>query len=79
MIRYFYCRRPWKTGWGAIIRRGSFGSLWRRWLCGKITRGRGFGLIGDLLLGLIGGVIGGWLFGKIGLVAFGFIGSLAAA
>jgi uncharacterized membrane protein YeaQ/YmgE (transglycosylase-associated protein family) len=49
------------------------------WLCGKITRGRGFGLIGNLLLGLVGGVVGGWLFGKLGIVAFGFIGSLAAA
>ncbi len=49
------------------------------WLAGKVTRGRGFGLIADLFLGLIGAVIGGWLFGKVGLTTFGFIGSLAAA
>lgn len=49
------------------------------WLTGKLTRGRGFGVIGDLLLGLIGGVIGGWLFGLLGIHAGGFLGSLAAA
>lgn len=49
------------------------------WLAGKVTRGRGFGVIADLFLGLIGAVIGGWVFGLIGLTAFGFIGSLAAA
>ena len=49
------------------------------WLGGKITRGKGFGLIADTLLGLIGGVIGGWLFGRLGVESYGFIGSLAAA
>ncbi|MHB8654351.1 MAG: GlsB/YeaQ/YmgE family stress response membrane protein [Terriglobia bacterium] len=49
------------------------------WLTGKLTRGRGFGVIGDLLLGLIGGVIGGWLFGLLGIHTGGFLGSLAAA
>ena len=49
------------------------------WLAGKVTRGRGFGILGDLLLGLIGGVIGGWIFSKLGIPAYGFIASLAAA
>ncbi len=49
------------------------------WLAGKVTRGRGFGVLGDLLLGLIGGVIGGWIFSKLGIHAYGFIASLAAA
>jgi uncharacterized membrane protein YeaQ/YmgE (transglycosylase-associated protein family) len=49
------------------------------WLAGKVTRGRGFGLIADLFLGLIGAVIGGWIFGRLGVTSFGFIGSLAAA
>src|SRR5262249_33760259 len=30
------------------------------WLAGKLARGRGFGCIGDTLLGLIGSVVGGW-------------------
>ena len=50
------------------------------WLAGKIARGRGFGCIGDILLGLIGSVIGGWIFTKLGIVHENtFLLSLAAA
>jgi uncharacterized membrane protein YeaQ/YmgE (transglycosylase-associated protein family) len=46
------------------------------WLAGKIMRGGGFGLIGDLVVGVIGAVLGGFLFGLLGLSANGLIGSL---
>jgi uncharacterized membrane protein YeaQ/YmgE (transglycosylase-associated protein family) len=49
------------------------------WLAGKIARGRGFGCIGDILLGLIGSYIGGWIFIKLGILGGGFLYSLAAA
>jgi uncharacterized membrane protein YeaQ/YmgE (transglycosylase-associated protein family) len=49
------------------------------WLGGKITRGRGFGLVANLCLGLVGAVIGGWIFGRLGVESFGYIGGLAAA
>ncbi len=50
------------------------------WLAGKIARGRGFGCIGDVVLGLIGSVIGGWIFTKLRIVhANTFLYSLAAA
>jgi len=50
------------------------------WLAGKIARGRGFGCVGDVLLGLIGSVIGGWVFTKLGIVHGNtFLFSLAAA
>jgi len=50
------------------------------WLAGKIARGRGFGCIGDIVLGLIGSVIGGWIFTKLGIVHSNtFLFSLAAA
>jgi len=49
------------------------------WLTGKVTRGRGFGLLADLFLGLIGSVIGAWIFMKVGISFYGFIGGLAAA
>jgi len=50
------------------------------WLAGKIARGRGFGCIGDILLGLIGSVIGGWIFSQLGIVHTNtFLFSLAAA
>lgn len=49
------------------------------WLAGKLSRGRGFGCIVDVILGLIGAVLGGWIFSKLGIVTFSFFGSLAAA
>jgi uncharacterized membrane protein YeaQ/YmgE (transglycosylase-associated protein family) len=49
------------------------------WLAGKIARGRGFGCIGDIVLGLIGSYIGGWVFTKLGIFGGGFLYSLAAA
>lgn len=50
------------------------------WLAGKLSRGAGFGCIGDIVLGLIGSVVGGWIFTKLGIVhANTFLYSLAAA
>ena len=49
------------------------------WLAGKIMKGSGFGLLGDLVIGVIGSVLGGWLFGLLGLSASGIIGSLITA
>ena len=50
------------------------------WLAGKLSRGRGFGCLGDVLLGLIGSVIGGWIFTKLGIVhEHTFLFSLAVA
>lgn len=51
------------------------------WIAGKISRGRGFGCLVDIILGLIGAVIGGWIFDRlgIGIATWGFWGSLAAA
>ena len=49
------------------------------WLAGKLSRGRGFGCITDIVLGLIGSVVGGWVFTKLGIFGGGFWFSLAAA
>ena len=49
------------------------------WLAGKLSRGRGYGCITDVILGLIGSFIGGWVFTKLGIFGGGFIFSLAAA
>jgi uncharacterized membrane protein YeaQ/YmgE (transglycosylase-associated protein family) len=50
------------------------------WVAGLLARGRGFGCIGDVILGLIGSVIGGWVFSKLGIVHHDtFLFSLAAA
>jgi uncharacterized membrane protein YeaQ/YmgE (transglycosylase-associated protein family) len=48
-------------------------------LAGKIMRGKGYGVLIDLLLGLVGSVLGGIVFGAIGLVAYGLVGRLVIA
>ncbi len=48
-------------------------------LAGKIMRGKGFGIIGDLVVGVIGGMLGGWLFGLFGIHSGGLIGSIVTA
>jgi uncharacterized membrane protein YeaQ/YmgE (transglycosylase-associated protein family) len=46
-------------------------------LAGKLIRGKGFGLIVDLLLGIVGSFVGSWVFGKLGIATSGgFIGQL---
>ena len=47
-------------------------------VAGKIMRGRGFGMLGDLLLGIIGGVLGGWIFNATSLIG-SLISSLVGA
>jgi uncharacterized membrane protein YeaQ/YmgE (transglycosylase-associated protein family) len=37
------------------------------WLAGKIVRGTGFGIIGDILVGIAGAFIASWLFPKLGV------------
>src|SRR5512136_1812259 len=49
------------------------------WLAGQLTRGHGFGLLGDIVVGIIGAMLGGFLFGLIGLRSFSLIGSLVTA
>ena len=31
------------------------------WLAGLIVKGKGYGCIGDIIVGVIGGLLGGWL------------------
>jgi len=49
------------------------------WLSGKIMKGRGFGIIGNIVVGIIGAVLGGVIFGALGLAASGIIGSVITA
>ena len=49
------------------------------WLAGKIMKGRGFGLLGNLVIGIVGGVLGGFLFSLFGLSGTGIMGSLITA
>jgi uncharacterized membrane protein YeaQ/YmgE (transglycosylase-associated protein family) len=49
------------------------------WLAGKIMKGSGYGVLGDLVLGIIGAMVGGHVFGWLGIAAGGFIGSVIVA
>jgi len=49
------------------------------WLAGKIQKGRGFGVAGDMVIGILGSVFGTWLFGQLGLTTYGFAGNLVTA
>jgi uncharacterized membrane protein YeaQ/YmgE (transglycosylase-associated protein family) len=35
------------------------------WLAGKVMKGRGFGLLGNIVIGVIGALVGGWLAGTL--------------
>ena len=48
-------------------------------LAGKIMKGSGYGLVGDLIVGVIGSYIGVWVFGLLGIAAEGILGLLVAA
>ena len=48
-------------------------------LAGKIMRGRGYGLVIDLLLGIVGSILGGFVFGILGIYAGSLIGRLVVA
>lgn len=46
------------------------------WLAGQIMKGRGFGLVGNIIVGIIGAVIGGFVFDALGITASGLLGSI---
>lgn len=46
------------------------------WLAGKMMKGRGFGVLGNILLGVLGGFFGAIMFRLLGLAATGIVGSL---
>jgi uncharacterized membrane protein YeaQ/YmgE (transglycosylase-associated protein family) len=49
------------------------------WLAGQIVKGRGMGVVVDLIVGIIGSLLGGFVFGLLGLAAYGLIGRLVMA
>ena len=50
------------------------------WLAGRIVRGYGFGVVGNIVVGVIGSFIGGWLFDRFHVVhGGGLIGPVVGA
>jgi uncharacterized membrane protein YeaQ/YmgE (transglycosylase-associated protein family) len=46
------------------------------WLAGKVMKGRGYGVLMDIVLGIVGGVIGRSVFGMLGLESWNVIGAI---
>jgi uncharacterized membrane protein YeaQ/YmgE (transglycosylase-associated protein family) len=47
------------------------------WLAGKIVRGTGFGIIGDIVVGIAGAFIASWLFPRLGFhLGTGIVGEI---
>lgn len=50
------------------------------WLAGKLMKGGGFGVIGDIVVGVLGALLGGFLFGSFGVsLGAGLLGSIIVA
>ena len=45
-------------------------------IAGLLWKGKGFGIIGNIIVGIIGGFLGGWLAGTLGLEFRGIIGQI---
>lgn len=49
------------------------------WLAGRIMRGGGFGLVGNMVIGIVGAFLGGLLFRAVGVYAYGIVGETIVA
>ena len=50
------------------------------WLAGVFVKGRGFGVLGDILVGIVGAELGGWIYSQLGVAAtYGFASTVLMA
>ena len=49
------------------------------WLAGMLMKGRGFGVIGNIIVGILGAIIGGAVLRAVGLFPQGVSGALISA
>jgi uncharacterized membrane protein YeaQ/YmgE (transglycosylase-associated protein family) len=49
-------------------------------LAGRIVRGGGFGLVGDIVVGIVGAFAGGWMLPRLGIeIGVGLVSAIASA
>ncbi len=48
-------------------------------IAGQLTKGSGFGWIGNLIVGALGALLGGFVFGLLGMSAGNLLGRLVSA
>ncbi len=49
------------------------------WLAGKFTKGKGFGLAGNIIVGVVGAIVGGFLLGILGFAPNNVLGEIITA
>lgn len=49
------------------------------WLAGELTKGSGFGVLGNIIIGIVGAVLGGVILGAVGVDPGGFLGEVVQA
>lgn len=50
------------------------------WLANLLVRGRGLGLVGNMVVGILGAFVAGWLFPRLGVtLASGMLGAILNA
>ena len=49
------------------------------WMAGLIIRGRGFGIVGDIVIGVVGAALGGWVASAMGLYTSSSFGAFLVA
>jgi uncharacterized membrane protein YeaQ/YmgE (transglycosylase-associated protein family) len=50
------------------------------WLAGLVVKGRGLGLVGNIVIGILGAFIAGWLLPQLGIyIGAGLIGAILNA
>ena len=50
------------------------------WLAGLLMKGRGLGVLGNIVIGVLGAFVGGWLLGLVGVsIGGGLLGAVLTA
>lgn len=49
------------------------------WLAGLIMQGRGFGLVGNIVVGIVGALVGGFVFSQLGIPMGGWVRDIIGA
>jgi len=49
------------------------------WLAGQILKGKGFGLVGNIVVGIVGAFVGDFIFGFFGIGGEGLLFSILSA
>lgn len=50
------------------------------WLAGLIIKGRGFGLVGNIVIGILGAFVGSWLLPRLGIaIGIGYVAAIMNA